>query len=85
MSDDVKEIRLDIAEHKELVKILEENALLDQLRSELYLRDIENAIQGRKDQIKHNEAIHKLFEYEVAIQAMQMLAVVSIALSLFLN
>ena len=82
---DTKEIKLDISEHEELVKILEQNAKLDQLRSELYLRDVENTIQARKGQQEHNAAIHKLFEREVVIQAMQMVAVTSIAFSLFLN
>jgi len=82
---DTKEIKLGISEHEELVKILEEDAKTDQLRSELYLRDVESIIRTRSGQIKHNEAIHKLFEYEVVIQAMQMVAVASIALSLLLN
>jgi len=83
--NDTKEIKLDISEHEELVKILEQNAKLDQLHSELYLKDVGNIIQARKGQIEHNKAIHKLFEYEVVIQAMQMAAIASIALSLLLN
>ena len=82
--NDVKEIKLDITGHKELVKILEQNAKMDQLRSELYLRDIESSIRSRKEQKVHNTKVRKLFEYETIINAMQMVAVASIALSLLM-
>jgi len=76
------ETKLDLSECPDLLKQLETNARADHLRSQLYIKDIQSNIHLRQKNIQHNEEIKKLYEYQTIIAAIQMVAVVSIALSL---